>query len=227
MESSGPCSLTPICSGISRMPSLCSILIVFQWWPSECLHIIPTRFVSFAQSKGLTGSKYLCFPPLQFSLSMVRVCHRCGMVLECCMKDVDRMSMPKRWRFHWFEENHVTSTSGFHWSAQNGSQLRQEDRDSFSSWHYLQANTKVSSGTLSCPVSVLKVWLIIDGFIQSLECFSCIVTCPPAPRTAADVWLQIGHIYELQQQYDKAMEAYQVSCCDNISKSCTLWWHTD
>ena len=33
----------------------------------------------------------------------------------------------------------------------------------------------------------------------------------PAPRTGADVWLQIGHIYELQKDYDKAMEAYQVA----------------
>jgi hypothetical protein len=31
----------------------------------------------------------------------------------------------------------------------------------------------------------------------------------PAPRTGADVWLQMGHIYELQKDYDKAMEAYQ------------------
>ena len=43
---------------------------------------------------------------------------------------------------------------------------------------------------------------------QALECFLHIVNTPPAPRTAADVYLQVGHVHELQNQYDQAMDAY-------------------
>ncbi|KAJ1489147.1 hypothetical protein T484DRAFT_3534865 [Baffinella frigidus] len=54
-------------------------------------------------------------------------------------------------------------------------------------------------------------------YSQSLECFALIVNNPPPPRTAADVWLHIGHIYELQQLYDKAMESYQNGMQDNAN----------
>lgn len=54
-------------------------------------------------------------------------------------------------------------------------------------------------------------------YAQSLECFVLIVNNPPPPRTPADVWLHIGHIYELQQQYDKAMDAYQNGMQDNAN----------
>ena len=51
--------------------------------------------------------------------------------------------------------------------------------------------------------------------VQALECFLHVVPTPPAPRTAADVWLQVGHVYELQAQYEQAMEAYSKGTTEN------------
>lgn len=34
---------------------------------------------------------------------------------------------------------------------------------------------------------------------QSLECFGHILQSPPTPLTEADIWFQIGHVYELKK----------------------------
>ena len=54
----------------------------------------------------------------------------------------------------------------------------------------------------------MYVYIFVYIYPQALECFLHIVNTPPAPRTAADVYLQVGHVHELQNQYDQAMEAY-------------------
>ena len=40
------------------------------------------------------------------------------------------------------------------------------------------------------------------------QCFQYILANPPRPLTEIDIWFQIGHVYEQQQEYDAAKDAY-------------------
>jgi len=44
---------------------------------------------------------------------------------------------------------------------------------------------------------------------QSLKRFQTILDCPPAPLGQADIWFQIGHVYELTKEFTLAKDAYE------------------
>ncbi|PPQ66769.1 hypothetical protein CVT26_009755 [Gymnopilus dilepis] len=46
-------------------------------------------------------------------------------------------------------------------------------------------------------------------FQESLDCFDHILRNPPSPLAHADIWFQIGHVFEQQKNYLRAKEAYE------------------
>lgn len=43
----------------------------------------------------------------------------------------------------------------------------------------------------------------------ALECFGHILHNPPAPLTEADIWFQVGHVYELKKSFVPAKKSYE------------------
>ncbi|KAJ4485474.1 TPR-like protein [Lentinula aciculospora] len=50
---------------------------------------------------------------------------------------------------------------------------------------------------------------------DSLACFDRILRNPPSPLAHADIWFQIGHVYEQQKDHVKAKDAYERVVADN------------
>ncbi|KAF8971594.1 hypothetical protein BDZ97DRAFT_1254628 [Flammula alnicola] len=46
-------------------------------------------------------------------------------------------------------------------------------------------------------------------FAESLECFDHILRNPPSPLAHADIWFQIGHVFEQQKNHLQAKDAYE------------------
>ncbi|KDR84740.1 hypothetical protein GALMADRAFT_233056 [Galerina marginata CBS 339.88] len=46
-------------------------------------------------------------------------------------------------------------------------------------------------------------------FTESLECFDHILRNPPSPLAHADIWFQIGHVFEQQKNHLQAKDAYE------------------
>ncbi|KAF9529472.1 hypothetical protein CPB83DRAFT_790062 [Crepidotus variabilis] len=46
-------------------------------------------------------------------------------------------------------------------------------------------------------------------FDESLQCFDRILRNPPSPLAHADIWFQIGHVYEQQKNHLRARDAYE------------------
>ncbi|KAH8117141.1 hypothetical protein DFH11DRAFT_1815617 [Phellopilus nigrolimitatus] len=46
-------------------------------------------------------------------------------------------------------------------------------------------------------------------YMESLECFDRILRNPPSPLAHADIWFQIGHVYEQQKDHACANDAYE------------------
>ncbi|KAH9487170.1 General transcriptional corepressor ssn6 [Psilocybe cubensis] len=46
-------------------------------------------------------------------------------------------------------------------------------------------------------------------FQESLECFDRILRNPPSPLAHADIWFQIGHVFEQQKNHVQAKDAYE------------------
>ncbi|RDB29062.1 General transcriptional corepressor ssn6 [Hypsizygus marmoreus] len=50
---------------------------------------------------------------------------------------------------------------------------------------------------------------------ESLACFDRILRSPPSPLAHADIWFQIGHVYEQQKDHVRAKDAYERVVADN------------
>jgi glucose repression mediator protein len=50
---------------------------------------------------------------------------------------------------------------------------------------------------------------------DSLACFDRILRNPPSPLAHADIWFQIGHVYEQQKDHVRAKDAYERVVADN------------
>ncbi|KAG5654344.1 hypothetical protein H0H81_004298 [Sphagnurus paluster] len=50
---------------------------------------------------------------------------------------------------------------------------------------------------------------------ESLACFDRILRSPPSPLAHADIWFQIGHVYEQQKDHASAKDAYERVVADN------------
>ncbi|KAF5377270.1 hypothetical protein D9615_006427 [Tricholomella constricta] len=50
---------------------------------------------------------------------------------------------------------------------------------------------------------------------ESLACFDRILRSPPSPLAHADIWFQIGHVYEQQKDHARAKDAYERVVADN------------
>ncbi|KAF5392441.1 hypothetical protein D9757_002108 [Collybiopsis confluens] len=50
---------------------------------------------------------------------------------------------------------------------------------------------------------------------DSLTCFDRILRNPPSPLAHADIWFQIGHVYEQQKDHVRAKDAYERVVADN------------
>ncbi|KAH8109038.1 hypothetical protein DFH11DRAFT_1731451 [Phellopilus nigrolimitatus] len=53
--------------------------------------------------------------------------------------------------------------------------------------------------------------------MESLECFDCILRNPPSPLAHADIWFQVGHVYEQQKDPARANVAYERVVQENPS----------
>ncbi|KAL0945563.1 hypothetical protein HGRIS_014724 [Hohenbuehelia grisea] len=57
---------------------------------------------------------------------------------------------------------------------------------------------------------------------ESLACFEQILRTPPSPLAHADIWFQIGHVYEQQKDHVRAKDAYERVVADNPSHAKVL-----